>query len=102
MPDWTPGPWSVEVEEFEECLGTIYIPQINQLIHDSGEEWASHDEWKRDLANSRLIALAPELYAALEALEARFNVSDRYPLTANEPTLLKAWELLAKVRGPVE
>lgn len=62
----TPGPWTVEIDEWKENCGSISIPEIERTLHDS--EWADQKDWERDLANARLIAAAPRLYAACVAV----------------------------------
>jgi hypothetical protein len=54
--DATQGPWTTDVDEYEEKVGDIAIPEINRLLHSGGQEWSQPDEWDRDLANAEFIA----------------------------------------------
>lgn len=63
----TPGPWSVEIDEWKEGSGSISIPEIERTLHDS--EWADRKDWERDLANAHLISAAPEMLQALERVQ---------------------------------
>lgn len=83
QPKWTPGPWvistatqgyeactvhGVERQPTEDGLGKtwVYI-RPETLIRDGELHWPDEQE---QLANARLIAAAPDLYAALEPLDA--------------------------------
>lgn len=85
-PSFTPGPWS-----YEEDGGFVFLPVKDAeghrcgVLQTSGElkakfemsdyYWSGHHEEVR--ANARLIASAPALYAALEAMiEAADGVCD--------------------------
>ena len=72
---FTPGPWSVERIDydlhgldvsFEVSAGMRTVVQTHMREIKSEGEWIEQDE-----ANCRLIAAAPELYAAVEALMSR-------------------------------
>jgi hypothetical protein len=62
MSDHTPTPWTLEIET-ESYAGPqeglrICIPEIHRLLHDSGSEWSSPEDWERDLANATFIVHA--------------------------------------------
>lgn len=59
---FTPGPWAIELES-----------ESNSIVNRNfdGDEWCIAEVYRLseiDLANARLIAAAPELLEALEAL----------------------------------
>lgn len=64
--NFTPGPWRVEVDSPLRVLACD--PRVTVVCPDLGP--ASNDQC---LANARLIAAAPTLYAALVNLRARFH-----------------------------
>ena len=63
----TPRPWTLDVEMDGDEGYSIAIPEIGRMLHDT--EWASPEDWGRDLANVRMIVRAvnchDELVAAL-------------------------------------
>ena len=68
----TPGPWSIGTD-FSDQARHIYAEKM--VCDDDGEEWhpliASTDDDERLIdwqANARLIAAAPDMFAALVAL----------------------------------
>jgi len=64
-PKWTPGPWEVSIEdEAIDIIGETSngVPTIVTCLCESS---CSPEE---DIANARLIALAPELYELVEKL----------------------------------
>ena len=92
---FTPGPWRI-VRYCED----IEIANVADLLHFYGGETAE--------ANAALIAAAPELYAALEAMVARFDeynahyIYDGNGVIPARPELDKARAALAKARGEVQ
>jgi hypothetical protein len=102
----TPGPWTYRYEKFEG--GTTYgrfetkmeNPRVNDpVIFAVREDWQTHlDRHPEGIANARLIASAPNL---LEALQAMVNAYGNGP--RSEATRLVALEAadaaLAMVRG---
>ena len=64
----TPGPWSVEIDEYDTDEHNISIPEIRRTLHDS--EWADVKELPRDTANAHGIVALVNAYPALrEAIE---------------------------------
>ena len=70
----TPGPWKMQVEDDGDGYGTIWVDPMGRLIHDS--EWATPDEWDKDLANARLIADAPMLADRVERQQQALEMMD--------------------------
>ena len=65
--NWTEGPWHVEVGTGEDDEGIFYI------CHDGTESpdttiCGFNMDSKHDAANAHLIAAAPEMYEALQAI----------------------------------
>ena len=99
--DWTPGPWSVPGPPDKVCaegytkngwakaVATVHMPT---WMH-AAEPWA----------NAHLIAAAPDLYAALEAVAATIDpaalIEDDHPQRDQAEALLQAIAALAKARG---
>ena len=74
----TPGPWRTvrfasKVDARNHSFGIAYGRSGNRLAIVDGEGSASD----ANAANARLIAAAPDLLAALEALEAVLRMSER-------------------------
>lgn len=86
----TPGPWDLEDSGVDEAY--VYFL-------DAGPAWIPCDVHSgpdnHDWANARLIAAAPDLLEALEAIEARVRVV----IGAHAPELKHAREAIAKARG---
>lgn len=107
---WTPGPWDYRPGEYDDWgwirggPGGMTIGHAHSPLDDdeaNRHRAAKTDPWE---ANARLMAAAPELYAALAA----FNLKEEMILsgTANSLTLRvpldairKAAAALAKARG---
>lgn len=95
MPDemkWTPGPWRISAFELRAGSETRWIMAADDFSVACVE---SRDGEEND-ANAHLIAAAPELYAALEAI-------DRYWAEGNFSRQPGLWNpmraALAKARG---
>lgn len=91
-PQFTPGPWQVFAEgKVVEVLG----PEANRLPI---VKWTGFDGCDRPLkvqvANARLIAAAPRLYAALEGLQLQALQS-----SCNDPANEWGRDALAEARG---
>lgn len=95
-PQHTPGPWIVRGGNVIESLSSINVAKA----------WMTDGE--EECANAHLIAAAPELLSALEAIEARINgVYDCPALVAFGPLhhdtqwdcLRIAEEAIAKAKG---
>ena len=119
-PKWTPGPWKRswasramgDYDPGEPCWDVIAgkknaaelivdacnVDRFVAWNHKTGDE----DQEKRDAeitANMTLIAAAPDLYAALEAIVSDFH-SSGYPTGQwKGPEVMKAHAALAKARG---
>lgn len=87
-PKFTPGPWSIVSSKFVEP--SIYFPvRIASNYADLARV--------KDAQDARLIAAAPEMYAALELVCAKYTQTKASELSFGEVKLLQG--LLAKVRG---
>ena len=86
-PKWTPGPWTVTVGGGGFLVATAKR-RISQCIGTSTEAFA----------NTELIAVAPELYEALEAF-ATWPVEHPVSYIEFEGLRAKALIVLAKARG---
>lgn len=99
MTTFTPGPWKVysqygEIGNITNSDGSIVVAQAQQV------EPRSHDV---RLANTHLIAAAPELLEALEALDnyVSNNLTTEYPtgIDINAAPFEAARTAIAKARG---
>lgn len=92
----TPGPWKVYRAENGKIIG-IGVDRPGDEDHAAGITdpgfglWGGEDE---KAANARLIAAAPDLYAALEGLLSLVHEGD-----ALDPQVYAAQDALAKARG---
>ena len=62
QPKWTPGPWRVDAD------GDVIAPDgpvAGPFYPDNFDTWPT---WEQRKADAHLIAAAPDLYAALEAI----------------------------------
>ena len=112
---FTPGPWKIDMGFGDwgmPITHTVFVcDQIYAEKHTEicsiysaqpycmGEQQRVRDKYQTDKANAHLIAAAPELYEALEAIIARWDA----PLWKDiEPTAVcigKGRAALAKARG---
>ena len=98
---WTPGPWSVDVLMHSDPNGDDYPSEV-EVGSDSGLHICGHDLGYNDdvdvaiIANAHLIAAAPDLYAALDALCDREGDDD---LDAVRAKWAAGRAALAKARG---
>lgn len=92
--NWTPGPWEANGNAIE----TVATPAcVIAGVYDESDDCGIDSQSEAD-ANAALIAAAPELYDALEALLA----AGRYPVSRSEPwrkAEKKALAALAAARG---
>lgn len=103
MSNHTPGPWSAEYDPEDEMF-TIRSDEYGEHItsvavmtlEDPGDGGALVPD-SRWASNARVIAAAPEMYAALEMLEARAETGDLGPLLRQE--ISAARRALYKARG---
>jgi hypothetical protein len=100
MSKWTPGPWQMSPYNYTEVLMAEGIGAECYYVKNEDEEQSQ--------ANAKLIAAAPELYEAADALSRLFNelLFDMSKVTQGEQDAMKAaWErldaALAKARGEV-
>lgn len=105
---WTPGPWVIDPETrvFEVCT----IHGLPKDARTDGQGWAyirssdtfylGHDE-KEVMANAHLIAAAPEMYEALEAMIDRYAPSYHDCIDDGMPEceICDARAAIAKARG---
>ena len=91
MSGWTPGPWRIKEGPCHaaDCCDLTICGDIFMLAHINGPNYA-HSQ-----ANARLIAAAPDLYAALDWL-CRALVHDH---NKNIDYWTEALAALAKARG---
>lgn len=71
-PKFTPGPWSAK--DWRVCAGVYGPPNRFKFICDTATNAKSRNE--ENAANARLIAAAPDLYAACEWALAHCNDED--------------------------
>lgn len=86
----TPGPWSVEIDEYDTDEHNISIPEIRRTLHDS--EWADVKELPRDTANAHGIVALVNAYPRLrEAIEQLQQDLSKVPLPRKSPDNVEAW-----------
>jgi hypothetical protein len=87
-PKWTPGPWTNCNDSFIEAdvSGKVVVEEMNTEIEFMEDEEIT--------ANANLIAAAPDLYEALEAI-----LEERYENSELDPLVNDARAALAKARG---
>lgn len=111
MSEWTPGPWSVEYDEREsghvirmgEAIETPWSFPSEQIIRydhtispdddDEQEQFATAD------ANAHLIAAAPDLYEALEAVLRDVGAEKDFGFQDVDDIYTKARAALTRARG---
>jgi hypothetical protein len=98
----TPGPWQTRIDRYEE---RIDIQALDNGVpgYTVASAWGGGDEMARDIkANAHLIAAAPELLEALEALRkelrqhVKFDVKKNFSLMAADAM---AGTAIHKARG---
>lgn len=102
----TPGPWTIAHSTISWWIKAP-SDQSGQLAGGAlpADTWHMTREQRREstaMANARLIAAAPEMLAALEAIEAApaWGAPDRWETTPTEVRVL-ARAAIAKARGEV-
>jgi hypothetical protein len=102
----TPGPWVLEIQkplalstrigEPIAVVGGEYLYESIEIIVGRTCDFGSHGA-EQTLANARLIAAAPDMLEALEAISERFQGTflDGFPKT-------KLREAIAKAKGGAE
>ena len=97
QPKWTPGPWAMET--VRTSCGTCHRigPFPRPAYASKPEGWACvYDDYPPGvgspdlLANSHLIAAAPDLYAALEMAQLWLSVDGRFDMQGINAALAKA------------
>lgn len=88
-PKWTKGPWYVRTEDDDWGCDT-FVETMDDVLFDVRP--AKGPSWQ--MANARLIAAAPDLYAALDGLLGLLDAGSLY-----EPQAYAARAALAKARG---
>jgi hypothetical protein len=70
----TPLPWTLRVEELDDDVRSVFIPEIYRSFHDP--DFAEASEYQRDLANADFIVRACNAhYDLLEALKCLLNAT---------------------------
>ena len=98
---WTPGPWHCHRNSVFWEFGSDERGQLGDVCASafSVEGWAPVNAEEVMEANARLIAAAPELAEALEAMVERFG-HDIFTMPAEDRELLtRARAALAKAKG---
>lgn len=106
---WTPGPWviSTPTQGYEVCTMHGLPPQPPEdghrktWVYIGSESLTRNGEWQwpdeqEQLANAHLIAAAPDLYMALEAMTARMSL---YRGRHDDAMVAIGNAALAKARG---
>ena len=91
---WTPAPWRL----FNKNGTVAVIADAKPAPHNEVISWTGFDAsdfQKQNVANARLIAAAPELYEALEAVAPYFAGEHAY----DHPHCAQLRAALAKARG---
>lgn len=92
----TPGPWRAWDRGISKPRGDLLIRADDAFWTVTRMEHSNPDEAPQHIANAALIAAAPELYAALDALVQHTVITDSDELRAGLDTARAA---LAKARG---
>ena len=94
----TPGPWRVDGQDLFQGVGHDKA-LMHAVIRDDNERWTAlvEIEDKEGLENARLIASAPELLAALEALLEQADLGEVDEET--KPIVDQARAAINKARG---
>jgi len=81
--DFTPGPWAIKPMKDKLYVESEYINALTPFVCDTQRESCMSDEERETCdANAHLIAAAPAMLEALEAIE---------PMTWNDSPLLKVY-----------
>lgn len=92
QPKWTPGPWGNVIHgERESRVGANTLLAI---VYST----AFRDQ-ENQMANAHLIAAAPDLYAALEAVEEWWLTDMMHKMDGAPACIFMARAALAKARG---
>jgi hypothetical protein len=96
---WTPGPWNII-----EGDSVVFIESAKRKIAATNHAPYWHHFSEIDLANAHLIAAAPDLYAALDAITARYvsiavSGDCGFWNPENEPEVVAARAALSRARG---
>ena len=97
-PKWTPGPWVMETVRTScgLCHKVGPFPSPKSWQSEKPAHACIYDDYPPDGrspelgANARLIAAAPDLYAALEMAQLWLDVDGRYDMQAINAALSKA------------
>ena len=95
QPKWTPGPWAVERNKRTWGWVDVVGPSLGVGGPTQATDLTLADEVKR-IAEAHLIAAAPDLYAALEAMTARMSL---YSGHHDDALTAMGKAALAKARG---
>jgi hypothetical protein len=102
---WTPGPWKLQRISEDRKFG-VRVDGGNVVGYAAfiSWDWPHYDQRVEQIANANLIAAAPELYEALDALlggddKLRVGIGGN-PIYV-DAFLAKAGDVLAKARGEV-
>ena len=100
----TPGPWTVEQDNFGDGDGWQTVVQAGKelvaAVWPSTEDDNNHDIPGEGQANARLIAAAPDLLAALGLAETWLMRGAHDPLLAAEAEVLRSIRAaIAKAKG---
>lgn len=100
--NWTPGPWDWQFLELP--YGRLVGRAGNMVLDHASYEgmWLAAYDPKIDQANARLIAAAPDLYAALEAACEYENRDAFYEERLVAPWYEAAANALLKARGEAQ
>ncbi len=93
QPKWTKGPWAAKWSKYEEDNFIVQagMPSNRVLAQFDGDGDGPDDQ---SLADAKLIAAAPDMYAALDGLLGLLDAGSLY-----EPQAYAARAALAKARG---
>ncbi len=103
MPNWTPGPWNVT--DFRGTAGIVHTGiaktrTFREIAESAAVVFAQHSDYGEPTtrANLHLIAAAPDLYSALEAIMQLRTITNE--LFFQDSALWEdAKDALAKARG---
>lgn len=99
MSKHTPGPWEFKPIPADYAFRAPDNDDAMILSPNGvcpGTVWSYGEE---GVANARLIAAAPELYAALKALYENLGETDEEGLIGHSPLMDAAYKALEKARG---